>query len=190
MNDVDRCAAMVVEALEAEGLPYMLVGAYSSGAYAIPRGTKDVDIVLSAHTGAGFDGVIRRLETHFTLDPQISFETITGSRRHILTARKNGGVQVELFLLGEDDFMQERFRRRRHEVITQLDRRVWIPTAEDVIVQKLRWGRSKDLDDVRDVLAVQTTASLDMPYIEHWCSQHGSMQKLHDVLQSLPADLR
>jgi len=43
---------------------------------------------------------------------------------------------------------------------------VWIPTAEDIVVQKLRWGRNKDLDDARDVLAVQGTDFLDMPYIE------------------------
>jgi hypothetical protein len=190
VSEVDRCATLVVEALEAEEVPYMLVGAYSSGAYAIPRGTKDVDIVLSAHTGAGFDSVIRRLEPEFSLDPQISFETITGSRRHILTARKNRGVQVELFLLGEDAFVQERFRRRKQVFVAQLERRVWIPTAEDVIVQKLRWARSKDLDDVKDVLAVQTTANLDMHYIEHWCTEHGSLPLLQELLASIPPNLR
>ena len=36
---------------------------------------------------------------------------------------------------------------------------VWLPTAEDVIITKLRWSllgrRSKDRDDARDVIAVQ-----------------------------------
>jgi len=190
MSDVNRCAALVVEALDAEGLPYMLVGAYSSGAYAVPRGTKDVDFVLSAHAGAAFEGVLRRLEPHFHVDPQISFETITGSRRHILTARTNRGLQVELFLLGDDAFMQERFRRRRQEYLAQLECRVWIPTAEDVIVQKLRWARPKDTEDVRDVIAVQTLATLDMPYIEHWCAEHGTLERLRAVIESIPPDLR
>jgi hypothetical protein len=47
-----------------------------------------------------------------------------------------------------------------------LGRTTWLPTAEDVVVQKLRWGRPKDLEDARDVLAVQGTESLDMAYIE------------------------
>jgi Cys-tRNA synthase (O-phospho-L-seryl-tRNA:Cys-tRNA synthase) len=190
VSGVNDCASLVVEALEAEDLPYMLVGAYSSGAYAVPRGTKDVDFVLSAHSGAAFDGVLRRLEPHFEFDPQISFETITGSRRHILTSRTNRGLQVELFLLGDDAFMQERFRRRRHEYLAQLDRRVSIPTAEDVIVQKLRWGRPKDIEDVRDVMAVQRLSTLDMAYIEHWCAKHGTTERLRAVIESIPPDLR
>jgi hypothetical protein len=180
----------VLGALESEGVPFMLVGAYSSGAYSVPRATKDVDIVLSAHTGPGFDRVIKKLDPLFTLDPQISFETITGSRRHILTSRQNKGIQVELFLLGDDAFMQERFRRRMKQLVPPLGREVWLPTPEDVVVQKMRWARSKDLDDVRDVLAVQTIAALDMNYIEHWCALHGSLNKLREVIESIPEDLQ
>ena len=190
MTEVDKCAVAVLNALEIEGVQFMLVGAYSSGAYAIPRATKDVDIVLSTHTGAGFDNAISRLEPMFKMDPQISFETITGSRRHILTSRRNKGIQVELFLLGEDAFMQERFRRRKKQYVPSLDRDVWLPTVEDVVVQKLRWARSKDIDDVRDVLAVQTVSALDMTYVEHWCAQHGSLDKLRAVIDSIPEDLR
>lgn len=48
----------------------------------------------------------------------------------------------------------------------QLNREVFLPTAEDVIVQKLRWGRPKDLEGARGVLAGwQTPAKLEMDYI-------------------------
>ena len=57
-------------------------------------------------------------------------------------------------------------------------------------MQKLRWARHKDLEDAGSVLAVRGTATLDMPYIEHWCAQHGSLLKLHAVLDSIPPDLR
>jgi hypothetical protein len=190
VTDVDQCAVAVLEVLESEDVPFMLVGAYSSGAYSIPRATKDVDIVLAAHAGPGFNRVINRLKPLFELDPQIGFETITGSRRHILTARQNKGIQVELFLLGDDAFMQERFRRRRKQRVPPLGREVWLPTPEDVVVQKLRWARSKDIDDVRDVLAVQTLGALDMAYIEHWCTQHGSLERLREVIESIPEELR
>jgi hypothetical protein len=55
-----------------------------------------------------------------------------------------------------------------------------------LIVQKLRWGRSKDLDDARDVLAVQGTEALDMPYIAQWCVVHGTTARLHKVLAEIP----
>jgi hypothetical protein len=43
-------AAHVIEALEAENIPYMVVGALSSSVFGIPRATKDVDIVLQLQT--------------------------------------------------------------------------------------------------------------------------------------------
>jgi hypothetical protein len=40
-------AARVIEALEAENIPYMVVGALSSSVFGIPRATKDVDMCYS-----------------------------------------------------------------------------------------------------------------------------------------------
>jgi hypothetical protein len=96
---------------------------------------------------------------------------------------------VELFELGSDPFVVERFSRRRAEWSGQLKRNVFLPTAEDVIVQKLRWGRPKDLEDARDVLAVQTPARLDMSYITHWCNIHetaGLLRSILNEIESLP----
>ena len=69
---------------------------------------------------------------------------------------------------------------------TQLARTTWLPTPEDVVVQKLRRGRNKDLDDARDVLAVQGPETLDMAYIEHWCALHGTAPRLSDALAGIP----
>ncbi len=53
-------------------------------------------------------------------------------------------------------------------------------------MQKLRWGRNKDLDDARDVLAVQGPETLDMPYIENWCAMHGTTERLQVALAAIP----
>jgi hypothetical protein len=47
----------------------------------------------------------------FSLDPQVSFETPTGSIRPVIGLRGSPFI-VELFLLGDDPFQQERFARR------------------------------------------------------------------------------
>lgn len=86
----------------------------------------------------------------------------------------------------DDPFVLTEFSRRERRFVPLLDREIWLPTAEDVIVQKIRWGRSKDLDDARDVLAVQGPETLDMPYIENWCATHGTSQRLDDIIASLP----
>jgi hypothetical protein len=80
----------------------------------------------------------------------------------------------------------QQFARRRKLLSPQLKRVTWLPTPEDVVVQKLRWGRNKDLDDARDVLAVQGPETLDMAYIENWCTIHGTMERLANALAGIP----
>ena len=178
-------AAHVIEALEAENIPYMVVGALSSSVFGIPRATKDVDIVLQLQTREPLRRLEERLSQRVVFDPQATFETLTGSVRHILTARTKPPFIVELFELGSDPFVVERFSRRRAEWSGQIKRQVFLPTAEDVIVQKLRWGRSKDLEDARDVLAVQTPAMLDMDYITRWCELHQTSGRLQVMLAEI-----
>ena len=188
--DLYQLAMSVVEGLEAEGIPYMVTGAIAFGVYGIPRSTKDVDVVIALETAEPLNRLERRLGHLLEFDPQVSFETITGSLRHILKSRTRPPITVELFELGKDDFVRCRFDRRREEFSAQLGRAIEVPTAEDVVVQKLRWGRSKDIDDARDVIAVQSPANLDMAYIEKWCGLHGTMERLRAVIASIPADLR
>ncbi len=66
-----------------------------------------------------------------------------------------------------------------------LARGVWIPTAEDVIVQKLRWHRDKDLGDVRNVIAVRS-GELDWEYIRRWAGTHGTLELLERLVAALP----
>jgi hypothetical protein len=61
----------------------------------------------------------------------------------------------------------------------------YLPTAEDVIIQKLRWSRgakrSKDFADVVAVLQVQGPARLDWAYIEEWCAKHQTLDLLAEA---------
>lgn len=80
-----------------------------------------------------------------------------------------------MFLLSSDVNDQERFRRRRCVGIA--GRQTFVPTAEDVVITKLRWSRQgrrpKDISDATNVIAAQT-GTLDWPYIERWCDLHGT----------------
>jgi hypothetical protein len=181
----EEATAAVIDALNALAVPYMLVGSFSSNYYGIPRSTQDADFVLQLGTTPISD-LAQRLAPAFRLDPQMSFETITGTLKYVLQAT-DGLFLVELFLLSEDAYDRERFTRRRRVRI--LERDGWIPTAEDVVITKLRWAlqaqRPKDRQDVRNVLAVQGER-LDWNYIHRWCGQHGTRTLLDEVRSSIP----
>ena len=101
---------LVAQALQATGVPHVLVGSMSSNVHGVARSTKDLDLVVQADR-VGVDRLFAALGGTFDLDPQASFETVTGTLRHVLVA-KGGRFKVEIFHLSQDPHDQERFRRR------------------------------------------------------------------------------
>jgi hypothetical protein len=171
----------VADALEQSGVPYMLVGSFSSNYYGIPRSTKDADFVVQLR-GPANDDFLARLGDDFEADPQLSFETNTGTYRQIIK-HKHSPFKIELFLLSADPHDQSRFQRRvQLEVFRRL---LWLPTAEDVIITKLRWARGRDNDDVRGVIGVQRD-QLNWPYVESWCDRHGTRALLEQIRRTVP----
>lgn len=180
-----RVVTAVVNALNELGIPYMLTGSFASNFYGIPRATKDVDFVVQLAPG-GLDALVAKMGADFKLNAQASFETITGSTRYQLHCIGTRFL-IELFLPQDEPFQNARFSRRRK--VTAYGTTVWISTAEDVIVQKLRWAkqgaRPKDIQDAQDVLAAQFEA-LDWAYMRHWCAQHSTLEtleRLRNVVQ-------
>jgi len=121
----------VVEALHTAGIAHLVTGALASNHYGIERSTKDADIVLET-APVDFAAFAASLGPELELDPQITFETITGSQRHIISVRGTP-FKIELFLLGADAHHQERFRRRVQVELANLGIATALPTAEDVI---------------------------------------------------------
>jgi hypothetical protein len=70
--------------------------------------------------------------------------------------------------------------------VFDLTNSVFTRMHKGAMVQELRWGRSKDFDDARDVLAVQGPETLDMAYIEHWCGLHGTLNRPLEALAGIP----
>ena len=182
MNSVEAVCALL-DALAVAGFPHMVTGGLVANAHGIVRSTHDADIVVQME-GGDFAAFARALPEGLHLDPQISFETITGSRRQIV--KVSGSLfRIELFFLGVDAHHQERFERRIWKYLPDLERDAWIATAEDMIIQKVRWNRDKDRDDARNILAVQGDA-LDFAYIERWCDAHGTRERLEELRRSIP----
>jgi hypothetical protein len=175
----------VIIVLEALQVPYMVVGSLSSNVYGIARSTQDADIVVQLGERSIRD-ITDCLDRQIRLDPQMTFETVTMTRRHILEIA-DIPFKIELFHLSDDPHDQERFRRRRRAQVA--DREIVLPTVEDVIITKLRWTtqgrRSKDWDDVRDVIAVQGDR-VEWNYVYSWCDRHGTRAVLDEIRQSIP----
>ncbi len=183
MNNVEVTAA-IVDALEVCQIDYMLVGAYSSNAYGIARSTHDADFVVVVKPGQ-LRSLVERLGPEFSLNRQIQMEGITGSLRNVIT-HVPSAFQIELFRLNtKDEHHEERFRRRLRKKLEEIQREAWLPAPEDVVIQKLRWQRRKDLDDVVNVLSV-SGPGMDWDYLNSWTQKHGTHSLLQELLKEVP----
>ena len=178
-----EATVVTLRTLREAGVPHLLTGGLAANVYGFSRATKDADIVIEMQL-PGFDNFARQLPPDLELDPQVSFETITGSHRHIIALRRSA-FRIELFLLSHDPHHRARFERRLERFVPDLNITAWIATAEDMVIQKVRWNRDKDRDDARNILAVQGEA-LDFAYIEKWCDAHGTRARLDEMRRSIP----
>jgi hypothetical protein len=181
MNGTDALISLI-RTLEKAKVPYMIVGSYSSNFYGIPRSTRDADLVISLDH-ADWGKLISILPPDLELEQQSAFEMITSTRKELIKV-KGSPFEIELFHLSNDSHDRTRFERRQKvEIMPGVA--ACLPTAEDVIIQKLRWSRgakrAKDFADVVAVLQVQGANRLDWPYIEDWCAKHQTLDLLADA---------
>lgn len=182
----DAAVVAVLTALDSAAVPYMIVGSLASNFHGIPRSTRDADFVVQLAPDS-----LRRLEQALapglTLEQQGAFEAVTGTLRYLIVLADSPFV-CELFVLSDDAHDRERFARR--EAATVLAHPAFVASAEDMIITKLRWAagahRSKDRDDIRNILAVQG-AELDSAYLDRWSAVHGTAALLAEIRASVPA---
>lgn len=160
--------AQLIAAMDELGFEYMLVGSFSSMYYSFPRSTTDADFVIGT-PGWNARALVDRLGKEFKFEPQLSFEMVGGSIKNEIEI-EGTPFRIELFGLTDQAFDQSRFARRRK--ISLGGMKAWIPTPEDVIIQKLIWHRPKDREDVLGVIAVNHD-QLDQDYLRRWTNQLG-----------------
>jgi hypothetical protein len=185
----DEAVVAIVRALDALAIPYMLSGSLATNVYGVPRATDDADFVVELPAGCRIDDLTAHLPDGIRLEPQSRFETVTASTMRVFALR-DSSFRLELFLLTDDAYDRERFSRR-YRLETPFGA-VWVPTVEDVVVNKLLWvsraGRPKDRDDCRNVIAVQGPG-IDWSYVARWCDVHATRTILDAIRSSIPPDL-
>ncbi len=173
-------------ALDQIRTPSMLVGAFSASYHGIPRSTEDADFVLPVDE-LPITLLAAALGPNFKIDPQAKIETFTLGTYYTV-AYLDSDFTVDLFLLKNDPHDQSAFTRRLF--VSYGSHKVSLSTPEDLIITKLRWSqngrRSKDIIDAKNVLAVQSPANLDLPYIRHWTDQHSTRELFEKLLKETP----
>lgn len=187
-DDAIQVTARVASILEGLGIPYCVVGSLASSAHGIPRSTQDIDIVADLRQCDPMR-LVDAFASLFYIDPDRVVDAIArgGSFNiiHLATMFK-----VDIFaLLSEPPFLEEMNRRVAVPFGDVPDGKLWIASAEDTVVQKLRCFRlgggisNRQWQDVIEVLRVSSRrATLDKVYLQRQSAALGVGDLLETAL--------
>lgn len=175
MSQSADASNLIIEALNRLGVPYMVVGSFSSNVYGVERATKDADFVIETDTQ--INDIRDAILPGWKMNPQVGFETKLMTVKYEFRYPATG-FKAELFILSDDPHDRLRFERRVK--VERGERSVYLPTPEDVIIQKLRWARAKDRADVKNIVDLSGD-TLDWPYIRSWTDRHGTTDLLERI---------
>jgi len=174
-NEPIAVTLLVIDALDALGVPYLIGGSLASAVHGVLRSTLDTDLVADLRLEHA-EPLARALGGTFYVEAESIREAVLHQRSfnviHLETMFK-----VDVFVVKKRPFHHSQMERRMAQVIaTDPDRTAYVATAEDTILAKLEWYRmSGDVSEQqwRDVLGVMKVQAdrLDLAYLRQWAAQ-------------------
>jgi len=173
----------IVGILAAREIPYMLTGSLVSSIQGEPRSTHDIDIIISMHP-SDIPGIVQAFPAkEFYLD----HESITQALKNqgmfnVIDLRE--GDKVDFWMLTNSEFDRSRFSRRQK--VELLGENIWISSAEDTILAKLRWselcgGSRKHYLDALKVYEVQYP-QVNMGYLTVWAQRLNLSARFNELI--------
>ena len=174
---------VVVNVFERLHIPYLVGGSMASALYGVVRSTLDADIVADFHLEK-VGALIKALGIDFYADEAMIQDAIRHQSSFNLIHLKTM-FKVDVFIRKDRPYDRVQFERRVEQVFaTNPEQKVFILTAEDIILAKLEWYRmGGEVSDRhwRDILGVLTVQAdrLDRDYLRKWAVELGVADLLH-----------
>ncbi len=180
--------SQVARILEEHQITYVLVGSLASSMHGMYRSTADIDLLADIgpeHVRPLLDA----LNKSFDVDEK-AVQAAVQQHQAFNAIHSGSAFKVDIFIPKGDDFGKRQLERRQLRRITpDSDQSVYVATAEDTILAKLRWYRdggevsSTQWSDVLGILGVNDF-SLEFDYLRDWSDRLGVRDLLDRALMS------
>lgn len=177
--DITAFLKLILDALKASKVEYLIGGAIAEWAWGEPRATQDLDIVINLPVKA-IGKFSKELEKRNMLVPaDIILDTMMEDRADIpLNAiHMYSGLKADLYLMRDgDELRQSAFQRRLLVDYGPPIGEVYVHSPEDLILYKLMYlGLSGQPKHARDIAAILKAKKghLDYGYIDGWVNRLG-----------------
>jgi hypothetical protein len=180
--------SQVARILEQYEIAYVLVGSLASSMHGMYRSTADIDLLADIKPQQ-VRPLLDALEKSFYVD-ELAVRQAVEQRRSFNAIHFDSVFKVDIFIAKGDDFARKQLERRQlRKIAPDSDQFVYVATAEDTILAKLRWYRdggevsSTQWSDVLGILGV-TDLSLEFDYLREWSDRLGVRDLLERALTS------
>jgi len=182
MEDPFTVLSLVANVLEQQRISYVLVGSLASSIHGMYRSTADIDIVADVHSEQVIPLLIA-LQKDFYVDEHAVRDAIE-RRRSFNAIHFDSVFKVDIFIPKSDAFSRKQIERRElRKLAPDVEQMVYVATAEDTILAKLRWynsgGRVSNTQwtDVVGIIG-GSSAKLDLDYLLEWAEPLGLTELL------------
>ena len=177
MENPFKVLSQVASVLEQQRITYVLVGSFASSIHGMYRSTADIDIVADIKSEQVIP-LLNALQGSFYVDEHAVRDAI--DRQQSFNAIHFDSVfKVDIFIPKSDEFSRKQIERRELRTLApELEQMIYVATAEDTILAKLRWydsgGRvsNNQWTDVVGIIGASAT-TLDLDYLHQWAGKLG-----------------
>ncbi len=156
----------VSDSLNERNIPFMISGGIALNAYAVPRLTRDIDIVIELGDHQISD-IIDVFHNDFYLDPD-TVESEVKRKGMFNVIDHKSGFKIDFIVRKQTEYRQLEFSRRLQTDIFGF--KTWIVTIEDLIISKLEWIQVLQSEkQVGDIKALLENPVIDLVYLKKWC---------------------
>src|SRR6185369_11565683 len=169
--------SQVTRTLDQQNIPYVLVGSFASSIHGMYRSTADIDLLADIHLDQ-VHPLFDDLQNSFYVD-ELAIRDAVAQGRSFNAIHLDSVFKVDIFVAKSDEFALSQLNRRElRKLSPDRDEAVYVATAEDTILAKLRWyraGHETSNTQWNDVLGILGTSriSLDAAYLRTWAEKLG-----------------
>ncbi len=180
----------ITSKLDNLGIAYIIGGSIGSSALGKYRLTNDIDLVVDIAYGQ-ISPFVQEFRAEYYVEP----DTLRSAVEHLSTfsiLHLESMVKADFFVKERSQWSDSVWNRRKIIRMESPDAivDVYVPSAEDMILQKLRWYRlgrevsDRQWSDVLGVLEVQAEL-IDSAYLQFWAKNLGISDLLSRALTEL-----
>lgn len=171
MSEEIEVLKIVTGRLQRAGIGYMVTGSMALNYYALPRMTRDIDLVVEL-SPQDTERIVDLFREDFYVDGEAVRRAI--ERREAFNAIEMTRVVKTDFVVRKDSaYRRTEFARKRRVSVDGHE--LFIVAPEDLVISKLDWARDTrsetQFGDVRSIL--ESVRDLDRAYLAEWIARLG-----------------